>query len=255
MALIETHALNIKIANQVICEELDFKLQRGQSWGILGGNGVGKTTLLRTLAGLRGEWQGEILVEGVSLQKWKRKLLAQKLGMLFQDSLDVFPVTVMETVLSGRYPYIPAFAMESAEDRRIAMQALSAVALDSMQHRQVDSLSGGERRRLAIATLMVQDPDIWLLDEPTNHLDLHHQVSLLEQIRSRVEQDEGALMMVLHDINMLTRFCSHAMLIIDQKNIVCGEVEDVLTTDNLSALYRHPVNKIQNEDGSFFYPA
>ena len=255
MELLEARSLAVTIGGRVICENLDFNLQRGQCWGMLGGNGIGKTTILRTLAGLHTDWHGEILIDKRHLRDWKRKKLAQKLGMLFQDSVDVFPVTVMETVLSGRYPYIPVLAMEGPGDRRIAEQALATVALDKMQQRQVDSLSGGERRRLAIATLMVQDPDIWLLDEPTNHLDLHHQVSLLQQILDKVQYQQGALMMVLHDINLLTRFCTHAMLIIDKDNIICGESTEVLTTEHLSALYRHPVKKVESKDGHFFYPA
>ena len=255
MTLLQTQSLRVEIAGRVLCSSLDFKLESGECWGILGGNGIGKTTLLRSLAGLHDDWQGEVLIAGRQLRQWKRKILARKLGMLFQDSVDVFPVTVMETVLAGRYPYIPAFALEGAKDREIALQALASVALDDMQDRQVDSLSGGERRRLAIATLMVQDPDLWLLDEPTNHLDLHHQVTLIELILRKVRQGDGAMMMVLHDINLLTRFCSHAMLIIEHDNIICGEVDRVLTTENLGALYRHPVKQVQDGDETFFYPA
>lgn len=254
MSLLETRSLGVRIGERVLCDDLDFKLQQGQCWGVLGGNGIGKTTLLRTLAGLRPPQQGNVLVHDTELPGWNRKLLARKLGMLFQDSVDVFPTTVMESVLCGRYPYIPMFSMETRQDREISEQALQAVALGDMQQRQVDSLSGGERRRLALATLMVQDPDIWLLDEPANHLDLHHQISLLELVTGRVKEAQGGLIMVLHDINLLTRFCSHVMLMVDKDNIICGSLEEVLNTENLSTLYRHPVFKLQADDREFFYP-
>lgn len=254
MSLLAARSLGIEIAGRAICSDLDFHLEKGQCWGVLGGNGIGKTTLLRTLAGLRAPRCGQVLVENTALQDWDRKRLAQKLGMLFQDSVDIFPSSVLETALIGRFPYLPPFAPEGREDREIAMQALKDVALDDMATRTVDTLSGGERRRLALATLITQAPDIWLLDEPANHLDLHYQIHLLELIIARVKAAAGGLIMVLHDINLLARFCSHAMLMLAPEKIICGAVDTVVTTENLSQLYSHPVQKTQVNGREIYFP-
>jgi iron complex transport system ATP-binding protein len=254
MSLLATKALSVAIGEKPICTTLDFELQGGEYWGVLGGNGIGKTTLLNTLAGLRSVAAGDISVDGKPLLQWKKKQLARKLGMLFQDSVDTFPTTVLETAMTGRYPYLPFFSLEGKEDIELAHQALSDVALADMSERQIDTLSGGERRRLALATLLVQDPLICLLDEPTNHLDLHHQISLLNLIIDRVRNKGGALLMVLHDVNLVMRFCTHAMLMINHDNIICGPVAEVLSDENLVALYQHPIRKIEAEGGSFFYP-
>jgi iron complex transport system ATP-binding protein len=254
MSLLATRGLSTSIGGKSICTNFDFELMEGEFWGVLGGNGIGKTTLLNTLAGLRLAGSGEIFVEGKALLHWKRKHLAQKVGMLFQDSVDTFPTTVMETAMIGRYPYLPFLKGEGKQDTDIVMQALNDVTMTEMAHRQVDTLSGGERRRVALATLLVQNPIVWLLDEPTNHLDLHHQITLVNLIIEKVKLNHGALIMVLHDVNLLMRFCTHAMLMIDHDNILCGPVEEVLSDENLVRLYKHPVKKIQFDGGSFFFP-
>jgi iron complex transport system ATP-binding protein len=105
-----------------------------------------------------------------------------------------------------------------------------------------------------LATLLVQDPLIWLLDEPTNHLDLHHQISMLNLIKEKVEKNKGATLMVLHDVNLVIRFCTHALLMIEHDNIVCGPVADVLNQENLQILYQHPIKKVEADGSSFFFP-
>lgn len=254
MSLLQTKSLVVNMAEKPICTNFDFELQAGEYWGVLGGNGIGKTTLLNTLAGLRPAAGGEIFINGKSSREWKRKHMARKLGMLFQDSVDTFPTTVRETAMIGRHPYVSFLSVEAKQDRDIINSALADVSLNEMADRQIDTLSGGERRRLALATLLVQDPLIWLLDEPTNHLDLHHQISMLNLIKEKVEKNKGAALMVLHDVNLVIRFCTHALLMIEHDNIVCGPVADVLNQENLQILYQHPIKKVEADGSSFFFP-
>ena len=160
MTLLSARALTVRIGETHVCEGLDFDLEPGQRWALLGGNGAGKTTLLHTLAGLRAPVAGSIHAAGIDLRIWNRKSLARRLGMLFQDSRDTMPGTVLETALTGRYPHLPLWAIEGEEDFRIAESALRDVELWTMRSRRVDTLSGGERRRLAIAVLLVQSPQV-----------------------------------------------------------------------------------------------
>lgn len=254
MTLLTASSVSIGIAGKPICTGLDFEMQQGQRWGVLGGNGVGKTTLLKYLAGLFPLENGGIHVYGISIDQWKRKDLARELGVLFQDSEDTFPTTVMETALIGRHPFLPFWSFEGKADIDIASRALIDVSMADMAHRQINTLSGGERRRLAIATLIVQNPRIWLLDEPTNHLDLHHQISLLELIIKKVEAVKGALMMVLHDVNLVSRFCTHAMLMIDHDTNISGPISEVVTRDNLELLYHHRIHEISTDGGCYYFP-
>ena len=254
MTLLSAKSVSIRIGDKFICRDLNFALEQGQRWGILGGNGIGKTTLLKHLAGLMPLEDGSIQINGTPITHWNRKELACELGVLFQDSQDTFPTTVMETALIGRHPYLPFWSFERRIDIDIASRALADVAMMDMAHRQINTLSGGERRRLAIATLIVQNPQIWLLDEPTNHLDLHHQISLLTLIIRKVDAVQGALLMVLHDVNLVSRFCTHVMLMVDPETIIRGTVEEVVNRSNLEKLYHHPIHEIRSDGECYYFP-
>ncbi len=252
---VNTEALTVNIGQTLICRDFDLEIRVGERWGMLGGNGVGKTTLLHTLAGLREPAGGKVMLDNVDLRDYRRLSLARKVGVLFQDSQDTFPATVKETVLTGRFPYQSFWPGGEREDAILADAALAQLNLKSMQDRQVDTLSGGERRRLAIATLLLQDPGLWLLDEPTNHLDFHHQIQVLDLIRQRVRDRNGALLMVLHDVNLITRYCTHVILMPGGAQLLCGEVAEVVNKSSLENLYQRPIHEITSADRNYYFPA
>lgn len=255
MTLLATQQLRVSIGGRLVCRDLDFSVQPGECWALLGANGAGKTTLLHTLAGLRDADAGNIYLNARELGEWSPRELARSRGVLFQDSQDTFPATVMETVLTGRHPYLNFWQFESGHDYDIAAAALAQVELQDMAERRVDTLSGGERRRLALATLLTQNPAVHLLDEPSNHLDLHHQIHLLGHLRERVTGAGGALVMALHDVNLAARFCDHAVLIFSDGEIRQGSADELLQPGHLSCLYHHPIRAIETDGQRFFLPA
>lgn len=253
MTVLKAESLAVAVPGRRLCQGLELTLAPGQCWGLLGANGIGKTTLLHTLAGLRPPATGGISLDGEPLHHLGRKALARRIGVLFQDSQDTFPATVLETALSGRYPHLPLWGMESERDVALAREALAQVGLADLARRRVNTLSGGERRRLAVAILLVQSPAIFLLDEPTNHLDLHHQITLLSLLTERTRHG-GTLFMSLHDVNLVTRFCSHALLMVSEDTVVAGTVEEVITKANLESLYRHGVREVVDADRRYYMP-
>ncbi len=255
MTRLSAQGLTVRVGQSVICRDFDLEIKSGERWGLLGGNGVGKTTLLHTLAGLRKPVNGRIMLDEIDLNRYRRLPLARKVGVLFQDSRDTFPSTVKETVLTGRYPYHSFWSPGQHEDIDLADTALEQLKLLTMQNRQVDTLSGGERRRLAIATLFLQDPKIWLLDEPTNHLDLRHQIQALDLITQRVKDRDGTLLMVLHDVNLINRYCSHAILMLGRNQTTSGLASTVINKENLETLYQHPINEVTTGKKNLYFPA
>lgn len=246
--------LTVEIASKTVCDELDLDLSPGRVVGMLGGNGVGKTTLLHTLAGLRAPRSGEILLDGESLDAMGRRGVARKLALLMQDQEDPFPATVLETALIGRHPHIGFWQWEAPQDVEIARDALRVTGMADLKHRDVHELSGGERRRLAIATALAQDTDVFLLDEPVDQLDIFHQMKLLAHFRELALTQQRLVLMSLHDVNMAARFCDEVILMFGEGELLHGETYKVLTTANLERLYRLPMRMIVTEDALFFQP-
>lgn len=253
-ALLQTADVDISIDGKCFARALTLNVEPGQCWCILGRNGVGKTTLLHTLAGLHTPAAGVITLEGASLQALPRKHIAQRLGVLFQDQEDRFPATVMETVLQGRHPHLRGWQWETETDRDIALEALAQVDLVAFSERDVQTLSGGERQRVAIATLLAQQPRLLLLDEPTNHLDLHHRIHILQQLRDHGQRNGAAIIMVLHDINLAARFCDHALLMSGDAEIHLGRCSDILQTSLLETAFNHPLTAIETARGRAWLP-
>lgn len=236
MTRLTTETLIIDIPGRASGEPLNLTIEPGQVWGVLGPNGVGKTTLLHTLAGLRAPRRGQVRLDGTLLNQSHRKSVSQRMGLVFQDRQDGFPATVLETALIGRHPWLSPWQMETGKDLAIAERALDALEVIHLKDRLVNTLSGGERQRVAIATLMTQSPEIWLLDEPTNHLDLQHQTAVMKLLRQQAARDR-AVFMCLHDLNLAARWCDRILLLYPDGQACWGPARDMLVTSALEKLF------------------
>jgi iron complex transport system ATP-binding protein len=221
--------LSIEISGARICQGLDLEFSTGQVWCVLGCNGVGKTTLLKTLAGLRPPNSGNVRLNGRPVQRVARRQRAQQLSILFQDSETLFPTTVLETVLTGRHPWINPLRGESAHDRDKAMAALERVGMAHLAERSMSSLSGGERRRVDLAAVFVQESECVLLDEPGNHLDMHHQVAVLGGMVQQWKSQGGLVILVMHDVNLALRFSDHLLLLFGDGEVEHGPAQAIAT--------------------------
>ena len=246
--------IRVSVPGRVLVDALSLKANQGEVIAILGQNGAGKSLLLLTLAGLRKPDTGDLNLLGEDLFAVSRQFTAKRLALLPQMTEDIFPASVLETALIGRHPHIGRFGWESAEDYAIADAALQTMGLGDMCARDILTLSGGERRRLAIAQILTQAPDVFLLDEPTNHLDPQHQLDALRVFRAAA--DEGATVIAsLHDVNLAVRYADRCLLLYGDGRWELGTSDDILTAARLSDLYATSMEAVSWRERQLFIAA
>jgi iron complex transport system ATP-binding protein len=248
---LSTRELKVRVPHRLLVNDLNVAFEQGSFTAILGRNGAGKTLTLHTLAGLRAASGGEVFLKDQSVLQWPRRTLARTLGLLAQTTEDAFPSTALEAVLVGRHPHIGFWEWETEEDRSVALQALAIVGLQGFEEREVATLSGGERRRVALAALLAQAPDVYLLDEPINHLDPHHQLDILHLLRRKAAEGHSVIM-TLHDPALAARFADQALLLFGDGTWRFGPTQEVLTEEAMTQLYALPVHEVRWEGGRTF---
>lgn len=246
--------VRVTVPGRLLVDALTMTAKRGEVIAVLGQNGAGKSLTLLTLAGLREPDSGTVALLGHDIFAARRQLVARHLALLPQNTEDIFPASVLETALIGRHPHIGRFGWETAEDYAIADTALHKMGLGDMSNRDVLTLSGGERRRLAIAQILTQAPDVYLLDEPSNHLDPQHQLDTLRIFRRAA--DEGVTVIAsLHDVNLAVRFADRCLLLFGDGRWELGDSGDILNEANLSDLYATTMEGVSWRERTLFIAA
>ena len=268
--LLTADNLSLRAGSRTLCAGLNLRIDAGQRWGLLGKNGAGKTSLLHTLAGLRFPATGAVSLGGEALSTLSPAQIAVQVGLLFQESVDALPSTVLETALLGRHPHSNGRLFDSSEDLATATDSLRKLGIEALASRAVTSLSGGERQRLALAMLLAQKPRLLLLDEPSNHLDLGFQSQLITLLLAQVSTGnearndlsyqvdrvprEAALVMATHDINLAARACDNIVLMVTDGEALVGSAEEILTQEHLGRAYDCEIARIEHEGRTLFYP-
>jgi iron complex transport system ATP-binding protein len=224
--------ISVELGGQPILENVCFEVAPGEVVGLVGRNGVGKTTLLRLAAGSLRPKSGSIMLGETSVLSISRRLLAQRLALVPQDLHVPFPFSVGELVLMGRAPHQPLVGLESEADVTLALAALERLGISHLSDRGIETLSGGERQLVLFARALVQDPQFLLLDEPTAFLDLKHRVEVLREIRA-FARSGGAALVVSHDLSLAARSCDRIVLLETGGVAAVGSPRDVLTAENL----------------------
>ena len=245
--LLQARRLSVGIGARVFCRELDLELRAGERLAILGRNGAGKSTLLSVLAGLRAPLAGEVRLKGAGYDELGPRRAARVRGWLPQSRNDAFASTVLETALVGRHPHLERWGWESAQDAQIVRQTLAAVGLADFERRDIQTLSGGECQRLAIATLLAQQPELFLLDEPVAYLDLKHQIAMLALFAGAARECGAAVAMVLHEPALAWRFCDRVLLVHGDGRCESGPAPEMLSAERLSALYDYPLEVFERD--------
>jgi iron complex transport system ATP-binding protein len=220
-----------------VLRDISLEVLGGEVVAIVGPNGVGKSTLVRAASGVIPLMAGKLSVGSTSLSSMSPEGRARHVAVVPQAVQLPAAFTALSMVLMGRTPYLGWFESETDADRQIAMAALQRVGLAAQAHRKVGELSGGEQQLALIARALTQQASIIVLDEPTAHLDLRHQDEVLKLVRNLAKEEGLAVLITLHDLNLVSRFCDRVALLSDGRIRKQGLPADVLTPEELAAVY------------------
>jgi len=233
-AQLQANSITWKIDNKTIVDDVSLSVKKGETLGIVGPNGAGKTSLLKCLYQELSITSGDVFLDGVALNTFPRKQLAQKISVVSQHHDPVFNLTVFDIVHMGLIPHKSFFEQDNSEDLRLIEQALEKVDLTDKTYQSFSTLSGGEQQRCLIARAIVQRPIIMIMDEPTNHLDVYYQ----HQILALVKKLGLTLVITIHDLNLAAQYCDRILLLAKGKVKAIDVPEKVLQSTLLQEVFK-----------------
>jgi ABC-type cobalamin/Fe3+-siderophores transport system ATPase subunit len=244
--MLKIESLSVDFGSRCVLHDVTLSVQSGEILALIGPNGAGKSTLIRAVSGVIPARSGQIRTNGDTFGALTPIQRARYLAVVPQ-AISLPPAfTVWETVLMGRTPHLGFLGQTSRADEALAHRALERVHADELSERRVGELSGGERQRILLARALCQSTPILLLDEPTAHLDLQYQVSLLDLVRKLAREDNLAVLIALHDLNLAARYADRVALMVAGQITALGSPREVLTPDLISHAYCLPVQVVEH---------
>lgn len=245
--------LTKKYDDKAVVDSVSFEIPKGKVISLIGPNGAGKSTVMGMISRLIAHDSGQVNFEGTDITKWKSKELSKRLAILTQSNNIQMKLTVRELVAFGRFPY--SGGRITKEDQEIIDKAISYMELEEFQDRFIDELSGGQRQRACIAMVIAQDTEYVLLDEPTNNLDIYHATNMMKIVRRLCDELGKTVVLVLHEINYAAFYSDYICAFVDGKIAKFGTVEEMMTKENLSEIYKvdFEIMEIEGKPLSIYY--
>jgi iron complex transport system ATP-binding protein len=246
VAMLKTESLSVSYGTKTVLQDVSLEVESGEILALIGPNGAGKTTLVRAVSGTVSLAAGQVWVDGKDLSQLSTPQRARVMAVVPQARQLGGAYTVEQAVMMGRTSYMSWLGRESETDQVAVRLALRQANLDSFAQRSIAQLSGGEQQRVLLARALAQSTPVLLLDEPTNHLDLQHQTNLLSLIKNLAKEKQLAIMMAMHDLNLVSFFADKVALLVDGQLICSGPPQEVIQAKNISEAYQTSVEIVSH---------
>jgi iron complex transport system ATP-binding protein len=233
-----------------IASGISIKLEKGQLIGLVGANGIGKSTLLRTLIKVQPPLEGEILLNGHSLSDLSAAALAQQLSIVLTEQLISKNLSVYDLVALGRYPYTNWIGTLQPNDRAIIDNAIEMVRISDLRHRKCYELSDGQLQKVMIARALAQDTDIIILDEPTTHLDMYHKAYILKLLQRLTKETNKTILFSSHEIDLAIQLCDE-MVVMRKTDVVQDQPCNLISKQIFDSLFPPDLISFDSRTGSF----
>ena len=232
-------------------KDISFTLPSGKLVGLIGPNGCGKTTMMRCINKMHIPTSGDILIDGESVLPKTPTEVAKLVSNVPAEMTASFGLTVFETVMLGRYPYLQNMWWETEEDESLVEDTLKKFGVLHLQDRPLNMLSSGERQRVLIAKAYVQQPRLMLVDEPTSHLDMKYKLEVMEYLNAMVKTDM-TILVAEHDISLMARYCDLCIIMKKGEIVAIGEPKKVITPELIEDVYEVSASVGLDNDGELF---
>ncbi len=248
--MLSVHDLSIGYQVKKIARNISFSLETGTLCGIIGVNGIGKSTLLRTLGGLQNKLSGEIKINGTPLVDMSPLQLARSRSIVLTEKTASKNLTVEELVALGRQPHTNWLGRLTQEDKSTIEESISTFLVDNLRTRKCHELSDGQFQRVLIACAMTQNTPLILLDEPTTHLDLHHKVQILKLLQLLAQERGKTILFTTHEIDLAIQLCDF-ILILDGRDNPFGQPCQLIENKHFENLFPSEMVQFDPKTGTF----
>jgi len=232
-------------------KNVSCKMGAGKLIGLIGPNGCGKTTMMRCVNKLHPISSGDILIDGESVKNMTTSEIAKAVSNVPAELRGSFGLTVYETIMLGRYPYLKNLWWETENDESEVKEAIRKFGVEHLQDRPLNLLSSGERQRVLIAKAYVQNPRLMLVDEPTSHLDMKYKLEVMEYLSAMVKKDMSILV-AEHDISLMARYCQECIIMKKGEIFATGDPKEVITEELIQQVYEVSASVGFDRDGELF---
>ncbi|TYB77418.1 ABC transporter ATP-binding protein [Bizionia gelidisalsuginis] len=233
-----------------IASGINLTLNKGELIGLVGGNGIGKSTLLRTLTNVQPALKGSVLLHGKTIESYDNLTLAKVLSIVLTETIASKNLSVFELIALGRQPYTNWVGTLTTADANAINAAISQTNLESLKHKKCYELSDGQLQKVMIARALAQDTDLIILDEPTTHLDMYHKAYILKWLKKLVEQTGKTILFSSHEIDLAIQLCDR-LIVMKTDSIVCDAPCNLISQGVFNNLFPDDLIVFDTATGSF----